>query len=57
LNVTLPVAAAGVTVAVKVTGKPKVDVGLLAATDVVDPAAPTLKPLAASLPSKMPCWP
>jgi hypothetical protein len=38
-----------VTVAVKVTELPKVDVGLLDATVVVDPAAPTLKPLAAAL--------
>ena len=54
-NVTLPDAAGGVTVAVKVTELPKVDVGLLDATDVVDPAAPTVKPLAAALAPKMPC--
>jgi hypothetical protein len=53
-NVTLPDAAGGVTVAVKVTELLKVDVGLLDATVVVDPAAPTLKPLAASLVLKMP---
>jgi hypothetical protein len=35
LNVTVPVAAAGVTVAVKVTELPKVDVGLLDVTTVV----------------------
>jgi len=41
---------------VKVTELLKVDVGLLDATVVVDPAAPTLKPLAAALALKMPCW-
>jgi len=36
---------------VKVTGAPKVDVGLLDVTVVVDPAAPTLKPPEPLLPA------
>ena len=40
----------------KVTELLKVDVGLLDVTVVVDPAAPTLKPLLAVLALKMPCW-
>jgi hypothetical protein len=51
LNVTVPVATDGVTVAVKVTELPKVDVGLLDATVVVEAAAPTVKPPEPTLPA------
>jgi hypothetical protein len=43
LNVTVPVAAEGVTVDVKVTEVPKVDVRELDVTLVVVPATPTLR--------------
>jgi hypothetical protein len=46
----VPVAVDGVTVAVKVTDAPKVDVGELDVTIVDDPATPTLKPPEPTLP-------
>jgi hypothetical protein len=50
LNIAVPVAVDGVTVAVKVTEAPKVDGAELDVTIVDDPAALTLKPPELTLP-------